>query len=288
MDIDLENAGHTTGPIGRRTVLKGGVAGVGYALCVQPVSAATITTDSAGLEAGMVEVKAGTETVPAYRAKPQGAKNAPVVLVVQEVFGVHEHIKDLCRRLAKLGYYAIATELYYRQGDASKEPEIGNLIKNIVSKVPDAQVIGDLDATVAFAKTEGADTSKLAITGFCWGGRIAWLYAAHNSSLKAAVAWYGRVAGDKTAMTPLHPIDLASKLNCPVLGLYGAADTGIPVSTTDEMKKAALAAGKNVEIVTYPDTPHAFNADYRPSYREQAAKDGWSRMLAWFKNNGVG
>lgn len=289
MDINMEKAGETTGPVGRRSVLKGGVAiaGAGYALSVQPVSAQTIQTDATGLTAGMVDVKVGSATIPAYRAKPAGNAAAPVVLVVQEIFGVHEHIKDICRRLAKLGYYSIATELYFRQGDASRIADVGALIKDIVSKVPDAQVMGDLDATVAFAKSEGAATDKLAITGFCWGGRITWLYAEHNPGLKAAVAWYGRVTGDKNEMNPQHPIDLVSKLNCPVLGLYGAADTGIPVSTTEDIKKAATAAGKKVEIVVYPDTPHAFNADYRPSYRDAAAKDGWAKMQAWFKANGV-
>ena len=289
MDLTMEHAGHTTGPVGRRTVMKGGLAaiGAGYALSVQPVSAQTIHTDASGLTEGMVSFNVGSTAVPAYRAKPANATAAPVVLVVQEIFGVHEHIKDLCRRLAKLGYYAIATELYHRQGDASKVADIGDIVKTIASKVPDAQVMGDLDASVAFARSEGAATDKLAITGFCWGGRIAWLYSAHNPGLKAAVPWYGRIVGDKSELMPAHPIDIVAKINCPVLGLYGAADTGIPVETTAAIKKAADAAGKKVEIVTYPDTPHAFNADYRPSYREGPARDGWSKMLAWFKANGV-
>ena len=289
MDINMEDAGHTTGPIGRRAVMKGGLAaiGAGYALAVQPVSAETIHTDAAGLTEGMVSFTVGSTAVPAYRAKPASGPAAPVVLVVQEIFGVHEHIKDLCRRLAKLGYYAIATELYFRQGDASKVAEVGDIVKNIASKVPDAQVMGDLDASVAFAKSEGAATDRLAITGFCWGGRITWLYSAHNPAVKAGVAWYGRIVGEKNELMPANPIDIAAKLYAPVLGLYGAADTGISVESTAAMKKAADAAGKKTEIIVYPDTPHAFNADYRPSYREASAKDGWSKMLAWFKTNGV-
>ena len=289
MDINMEDAGHTTGPIGRRAVMKGGLAaiGAGYALAVQPVSAETIHTDAAGLTEGMVSFTVGSTAVPAYRAKPASGPAAPVVLVVQEIFGVHEHIKDLCRRLAKLGYYAIATELYFRQGDASKVAEVGDIVKNIASKVPDAQVMGDLDASVAFAKSEGAATDRLAITGFCWGGRITWLYSAHNPAVKAGVAWYGRIVGEKNELMPANPIDIAAELHAPVLGLYGAADTGISVESTAAMKKAADAAGKKTEIIVYPDTPHAFNADYRPSYREAPAKDGWSKMLAWFKTNGV-
>jgi carboxymethylenebutenolidase len=256
----------------------------GFALSVQPVSAQTITTDSAGLEAGEVKVKTADGEVPAYRAMPDKGGPFPTVLVVQEVFGVHEHIKDLCRRLAKSGYFAIAPELYVRQGDPSKYTEIPKLVAELVSKVPDAQVMSDLDAAVAYAKGSGkADIGKLAITGFCYGGRIVWLYAAHNPGLKAGVAWYGAIERPKTENNPKHPIDIAAELKAPVLGLYGAADQGIPVDTVEKM----AAACKTCEIKIYPDTPHGFNADYRPSYRADAAKDGWTRMLAWFKQNGV-
>jgi carboxymethylenebutenolidase len=212
----------------------------------------------------------------------------PLVLVVQEIFGVHEHIKDICRRLAKEGYLAIAAELYARQGSVAEMTDIQEIISKVVAKVPDAQVMSDLDATVAYAKASGsADTARLGVTGFCWGGRITWLYAEHNPAVKAGVAWYGKLVGDPGPLTPKHPIDRVGDLMAPVLGLYGAADTGIPVDTIEKMRSACQAAGKICEFVIYPDTPHAFNADYRPSYREGPAKDGWARMLAWFRSHGV-
>lgn len=261
----------------------------GFALAVQPVSAETITTDTAGLEAGEVKVPVADGPIPAYRAMPAAGGPFPVILVIQEVFGVHEHIKDICRRLAKAGYYAIAPELYSRQGNPAEISDIKELIAKIVSKVPDAQVMSDLDATVAYAKSTGkADTSKLAVTGFCWGGRITWLYAAHNPDLKAAVAWYGPIDRPRTALQPKYPIDVAAELKCPVLGLNGAADQSIPVADVERMAAACKAAGKICETKVYPDAPHGFNADYRPSYRPEAAKDGWARMLAWFKEYGVG
>jgi carboxymethylenebutenolidase len=260
----------------------------GFAAAVQPVSAQTIHTDSAGLEAGEVKIPVKDGTIPAYRALPATGGSFPLVLVVQEIFGVHEHIKDLCRRLAKAGYLAVAPELYARQGDVSKMTNFRDIISKVVSKVPDEQVMSDLDAAVAWAKRTGkADASKLAITGFCWGGRIVWLYAAHNPDLKSGVAWYGRLVGDTDALHPKNPIDLTGSLKAPVLGLYGAADEGIPVSTVERMKKALNDARKSCEIVVYPDTPHGFNADYRPSYRKEQAEDGWKRMLAWFKQHGA-
>ena len=221
--------------------------------------------------------------IPGYHAMPSAGNDFPAILVVQEIFGLHEWIKDICRRLAKLGYYAIAPELYARQGDPATISDTAQLINQSVGKVPDAQVMGDLDAAVAYARSAGkADTSKLGITGFCWGGRIVWMYAAHNPDLKAAAAWYGPVArsyheGDKTAL------DIAPNINAAVLGLYGGADPGIPVDTVQKIKDAMTRAGKTVEIVVYPDTPHAFFADYRPSYRNEAAEDGWKRMTAWFR-----
>ena len=261
----------------------------GFALSVQPVSAEAIHTDATGLEAGEVKIPVTDGTIPAYRAMADKGGPFPTVLVVQEVFGVHEHIQDLCRRLAKAGYYAIAPDLYARQGDPSKISDVQELTKTIVSKVPDAQVMSDLDATEAYAKSTGkADTAKLAVTGFCWGGRIVWLYSAHNPALKAATAWYGVIDRPRTELQPKYPIDLAADLKAPVLGLYGAADQAIPVETVEKMKEACKAANKTCEIVIYPDTPHGFNADYRPSYRAEAAKDGWAKMLAWFKAHGVG
>jgi len=260
----------------------------GFALATQPVAAeTTITTDTAGLEAGEVQVPASDRPIPAYSAMPAQGGPFPTVLVVQEIFGVHEHIKDICRRLAKAGYYAIATELYVRQGDVSKLSSIDE-IRPIVAKVADAQVMSDLDATVAFAKASGhADTTRLGITGFCWGGRITWLYTAHNPAIKAGVAWYGRLVGEPSPLMPRNPIDVASDLNAPVLGLYGGADQGIPPDSIEAMRKACAAAGKTCEIVVYEGAPHAFNADYRPSYRPEPAKDGWARLLAWFKQHGV-
>ena len=259
----------------------------GFALSVQPVTADTITTDTKGLDAGEVKIPVADGTIPAYMAKPSTGKSFPTVLVVEEIFGVHEHIKDVCRRLAKLGYLAVAPELFARQGDVSKIQDFREIVGKVVSKVPDAQVMGDLDSTVAWAKTSGGDTTKLGITGFCWGGRVVWLYAAHNANLKAGVAWYGRLVGDPTELQPKHPVDVAAQVNAPVLGLYGGADTGIPVATVDRMKAALAAAGKKSDFVVYPDTPHAFHADYRPSYRQGPAEDGWKRLLAWFQANGV-
>jgi carboxymethylenebutenolidase len=260
----------------------------GFALAVQPVSAQTITTDTNGLEAGEVKIPVTDGQIPAYRAMPATGGPFPVVLVVQEIFGVHEHIKDICRRLAKLGYLAVAPELYARQGDVSQIKNFQEIISKVVSKVPDAQVMSDLDATVAWVKNGGKGSlSKLGITGFCWGGRIVWLYAAHNPDLKAGVAWYGRLVGQPDELHPKNPIDLVSELKAPVLGLYGGADQGIPASSVEQMRAALKEAGKTGEIILYPETPHAFFADYRPSYRKDKAEDGWQRLQEWFKKYGV-
>ena len=259
----------------------------GFALAVQPVSADTITTDTKGIEAGEVKIPVTDGQIPGYRAMPAAGGPFPVVLVVQEIFGVHEHIKDICRRFAKLGYFAIAPELYARQGDVSKLEAFPEILK-IVAKVPDSQVMSDLDAAVAFAKGTGkADTLKLAVTGYCWGGRIVWLYSAYNPNVKAGVAWYGRLVNPPDDLHPKHPIDIVTSLKAPVLGLYGGADTGIPVADVEKMRAALKEAGKPSEIVLYPDTPHGFYADYRPSYRKDKADDGWKRLLDWFKKNGV-
>ena len=277
----------------RRQVLAS-VVGGGFALAVRPVAAETITTPSTGLETGDVKIPTSTGDIPGYRAMPlptgKTARKPPVVLVVQEIFGVHEHIRDVCRRLAKVGYFAVAPELFVRQGDVSKLPGIPE-IRAVVDRVPDAQVLTDLDATVAWAAASGhADADKLAITGFCWGGRVVWLYSAHSTKLKAGVAWYGRLTGDKDAARPRHPLELTAELHAPVLGLYGGQDQGIPLTSVDDMKKALKAgspAAKRSDIRVYPQAGHAFLADYRPSYQPEAAADGWKRMLAWLKAHGV-
>jgi len=262
--------------------------GAGFAASVLPVAAQTITTSADGLVAGEVKVPTKDGDMVAYRAMPATGTGFPVVLVVQEIFGVHEHIKDVCRRFAKLGYFAISPELFARQGDVTKITDIPKIMSDVVSKVPDAQVMADLDACVAYAKASGkANTDKLAVTGFCWGGRITWLYAAHNPNVKAGGAWYGRLVGASNPMTPAHPIDLVDKINAPVLGLYGDADAGIPNDTVAKMEDALKAKGKKSKIILYPDAPHAFNADYRPSYRKATAEAAWKELIAWFKVNGV-
>ncbi|HTN67438.1 MAG TPA: dienelactone hydrolase family protein [Burkholderiaceae bacterium] len=276
-----------SGELGRRDFIKVAL-GTGFAAAVLPVQAQhVITTDSVGLSAGQVTLTIGGQSMPMYRAQPADGKDFPVILVVSEIFGVHEHIADVARRFAKQGYMALAPELFVRQGDAHHAPSIPELMKNIIAKVPDAQVMGDLDACVAWAKANGGNTDKLGITGFCWGGRITWLYCAHNPAVKAGVAWYGRLVGDKTALTPQHPLDIAPTLKAPVLGLYGGKDNGIPLDTVEKMKAALAQGGNRSEFVVYPDAGHAFHADYRPSYVEADAKDGWRRALAWFKAHGV-
>ncbi|MEN6585125.1 MAG: dienelactone hydrolase family protein, partial [Sulfuricella sp.] len=262
--------------------------GAGFALATQPVMAQTVIKTSAdGLVAGEIKVPVSDGEMVAYRAQPDKGANFPVILVVSEIFGVHEHIADICRRLAKLGYMAIAPELFARYGDPRKISSIQDILDDIVSKVPDAQVMSDLDACAAWAKGHGGDTLRLAVTGFCWGGRITWLYAAHNPNLKAAVAWYGRISGVDSELTPKQPLDLAAQLKVPVLGLYGGQDQGIPLDDVEDMRAAIKKAGGKSEIHVYPDAPHAFNADYRPSYRKDAAEDGWKRMQAWLKKNGM-
>jgi carboxymethylenebutenolidase len=272
--------------LNRRHMMVSSLA-AGFALAVQPIGAATITTNSDGITAGDVKIPVGDETIPGYRAMPAKGGPFPVVLVVQEIFGVHEHIKDVCRRFAKLGYFAIAAELYARQGDVSKLKSIDE-IRPIVAKVPDEQVMADLDACVDFAQKSGkGDVAKLGITGFCWGGRITWLYSAHSKQLKAGVAWYGRLVGEPTQNNPKHPVNIAADLNAPVLGLYGGKDQGIPLETVEQMRTALKAAKVEAEIIVYPDAPHAFFADYRPSFVATDAQDAWQKALAWFKKNGV-
>ena len=281
-------------PVGqpsRRQFVRAGV-GVGFAAAALPLLAQeAIKTDDAGLLTGEVMIAVGDHKMPAYRAAPAERANAPVVLVVSEIFGVNEYIADVVRRFAKAGYFAIAPELFVRQGDAQSYGEIGRLIAEVVSMVPDAQVMGDLDACVAWARAQGADASRLAVTGFCWGGRITWLYAAHNAAIKAGVAWYGRLVGATSQFNPEHPLDVAGNLRGPVLGLYGGNDTGIPLQDVEKMKRALAqgsAAAQRSEFVVYPDAPHAFHADYRPSYRKNEADDGWRRCLAWMLRHGAG
>ncbi len=286
-DDQIKSLYPTEGEIGRRGFMKTSLS-AGFALAVSPIQeATTITTDSAGLIAGEVKIAVTGGEIPAYRALPEKKKNCPTILVVQEIFGVHEHIKDICRRFAKLGYLAIAPELYARQGDVSKLKDV-NEIRKITAQVPDAQVMADLDATAAWALKNGG-SNKLALTGFCWGGRITWLYAAHNPKLKAGVAWYGRLAvpAQVSPLQPKHPVELVNDLKAPVLGLYGGKDTGIPVADVDKMKEALKAAKKPSDIIVYPTALHGFHADYRPSYNKADAQDGWQKLLAWFKKNGV-
>ena len=272
--------------ITRRRLLVSTLA-TGFALAVRPTWSATIVTDSTGLTAGEITIPTKEGKIPAYRAMPSEGGPFPAVLVVQEIFGVHEHIKDVCRRFARLGYLAVAPELYARQGDVSAVSEIEE-IRKIVARVPDAQVMADLDSAAAWMQASGkANIEKLGITGFCWGGRIVWLYAAHSAQVKAGVAWYGRLTGKASELQPLHPLDIAASLRAPVLGLYGGSDQGIPLETVEQMKNVLQAADRPSAIIVYPDAPHAFFADYRPSYRKEAAEDGWSRLLAWFKQHGV-
>jgi len=257
---------------------------------VQPIASTTITTDTQGLVAGEVKIQTMTGAVPAYRAAPDKGGKLPLVLVVQEIFGVHEHIKDVCRRLAKLGYFAIAVDLYHRQGDVTRLTDNQEIFAKVVNHVPDSQVMSDLDASVVYAAATGkADSSRLGITGFCWGGRITWTYCVHNPSVKAGVAWYGRlVAPSKAPLQPAYPVELAPSLKVPVLGLYGGEDASIPVAHVEQMRGALKGAGNATsEIVVYDGAPHAFYADYRPNYRKEAAEDGWKRMQAWFKKHGV-
>ncbi|AFZ14661.1 Carboxymethylenebutenolidase [Crinalium epipsammum PCC 9333] len=273
--------------ITRRKFIATATLATGFAIAVPPILAQVINTDDQGLIAGEVKIPVQDGTIPAYRAMPARGNNFPTVLVIQEIFGVHEHLQDICRRFAKLGYLAIAPELFIRQGDVSKLSSIDE-IRPIVAKVPDGQVLSDLDATVNWAvKSSRGNAERLGITGFCWGGRITWLYAAHSPQVKAGVAWYGRLVGDTSEIIPGHPIDIASTLRTPVLGLYGGKDTGIPLDTVESMRSRLQSGSSQSEIIVYPDAPHAFFADYRPSYREAEAKEGWQRLQAWFKKYGV-
>ena len=273
--------------VDRRGFIKAAI-GTGFAAAVLPVEAQTLVqTDTAGLATQEHLIVINGQEVPVYRAQPEGKTNPPVILVISEIFGVHEHIKDVARRFAKQGYMALAPDLFVRAGDAGKVPNIADLMKNIVGKTPDAQVMADLDTVVTWAKQKGGDTERLGITGFCWGGRITWLYAAHNPKVKAGVAWYGRLVGEPNANSPKNPIDFAANLKTPVLGLYGAKDTGIPLESVERMRAALDKGNSGSAFHIYPNSGHAFHADYRPSYNELDAKDGWRRALEWFRTHGV-
>jgi carboxymethylenebutenolidase len=264
------------------------VLAAGFALAVQPVMAqTTVHTDTVGLVVGEVKIPVKDGEMPAYSARPAGAGPFPTVLVVQEIFGVHEYIRDVCRRLAHMGYLAVAPELYARQGDVSKMKNIQDILSGVVAKVSDEQVLADLDACVAWAAAHSGDTARLGITGFCWGGRITWLYAARNPKLKAAVAWYGRLDGEVNERTPKYPLDLAANISVPVLGLYGGQDQNIPIEDVEQMRSLLAKGSSHSLLHVYPEAPHAFHADYRPTYRKDAAEDGWWRLTAWFKEHGM-
>lgn len=279
--------GLATQPLSRRGIVMTALV-AGYTLATTRVEAQVIHTDSAGIEAGEVQIPVSDGNIPGYRAVPQGAGPFPLVIVNEEIFGVHEYIKDTCRRLAKAGYCAVAPELYARQGDLSKMTDAAEIVRTVISKKPDAEMLSDLDAAAKWAVSSSkGDAGRMAVIGFCRGGRGTWLYAAHNPGLKAAVAWYGPVGGSKTEIQPKTAADIATELKCPLLGLYGGLDTGIPVADVEKARDAARGAGKTVEIVVFADAPHGFHADYRPSYKAQDAKEGWDKMLAWFKTYGV-
>jgi carboxymethylenebutenolidase len=284
---DLKSLLPDVPPENRREFLMSKLA-VGFALAVRPIGAQTITTDTKGLLAGEVQIPmADGKMIPGYRARPSGGGRFPTVLVVQEIFGVHEHIKDLCRRLAKARYMAVAPEMFARQGDVSKIENVQEIIDKVVSKVPDSQVMSDLDSAAAWAGKNGGSPERLAITGFCWGGRIVWMYAAHNPKLISGAAWYGRLEGDKNAMTPFNPLDAAGVLKAPVIGFYGGKDTGISLESIERMRAALKVVDDPSEINVYPEAQHGFNADYRPSYKKDDAQDAWQKMLVWFKKSGV-
>ena len=273
-----------TAPLSRRGFMSAAAAtAAGYTLAAGPVRADVIKTDLSGIEAGDVKIKLGDGEMPAYVAKPAGASNPPVIVVAMEVFGLHEYIKDVTRRLAKLGAYAIAPDYYFRAGqDLTKISEIPKLMP-IVNGKPDAELLTDLDATVAFAKSQGGDTARLGVIGFCRGGRTVWEYAAHNGALKAGVAFYGSLIDPPNPVWPKSPMQLAPQMKAPVLGLYGEADTGISVAQVEAMKSALADATKVAQFKIYPGAPHGFHADYRPSYRKDAADDAWAQAIAWFK-----
>jgi carboxymethylenebutenolidase len=267
-----------TAPLSRRGFMTASAAvTAGYTLAAGPVRADVIKTDTNGLNAGDAKIKVADGEMPSYFARPDGVSNPPVVLVAMEIFGLHEYIKDVTRRLAKLGAFAVAPDYYFRKGDLTKVTDIQQLLPLVNSK-PDAELLSDLDATVAWAKSQGGDTSRLGIIGFCRGGRTVWEYAAHNSGLKAGVSFYGPPVDPPNPIWPKSPMQLVAEMKAPVLGLYGEADTGIPVASVEALKAALAENKKTAEFKIYPGAPHGFHADYRPSYRKEAADDGWNQM----------
>ncbi len=273
-------------PLARRGMLMSGLIS-GFTLATTRVEAQAIHTDAAGIDAGETKIPVADGSIPAYYARPDGAGPFPVVVVIEEIFGVHEYIKDTCRRLAKLGYLAVAPELYARIADLSKMTDASVIVRDVISKAPDDQMLRDLDSATQWAASNKGDLARMGVTGFCRGGRDTWFYAAHNPQLKAAVAWYGPIGGQTSPIQPKTTMDIAAELKCPLLGLYGQQDTGIAVADVEAAAAKARAAGKTVDIVVYPDAPHGFHADYRPSYRKADAENGWTRMQAWFKQHGV-
>ena len=275
------------GLISRRTFMMTSLA-IGFAIASKPIMAQAIFTDDAGLIAGEVSIPTADGKIPAYYAMPKKGKNLPIILVVQEIFGVHEHIKDVCRRFAKLGYYAIAPEMFARQGDVSNMTDIGEILSKVVAKVPDNQVFADLDATVAFVKSTGkANVEKLATVGFCWGGRTVWLYAAHNPAVKTGVAYYGLLNGMKSDIKANDPVDIASTIKSPILGLYASQDIFIKPEIIEQMQAELEKSGSQSEIVVFPGVNHGFYADYRPSYNKTAADYSWQLTRNWLKKHGV-
>jgi carboxymethylenebutenolidase len=275
-------------PFSRRGFMTASAAvTAGYTLAAGPVRADAINTDTGGLTVGDAKIKVADGEMPGYFARPAGVSNPPVVLVAMEIFGLHEYIKDVTRRLAKLGALAVAPDYYFRKGaDLTKITEIPQLMP-IVNSKPDAELLSDLDDTVAWARSQGGDTSRLGIIGFCRGGRTVWEYAAHSGALKAGAAFYGSLIDPPNPVWPKSPTQLAGEMKAPVIGLYGEADTGIPVATVEAFKAALAENKKTAEFKIYPGAPHGFHADYRPSYRKDAADDAWSQMQTWFRKYGV-
>jgi len=276
--------------VDRRDFVKGALIG-GFAAATVPVSATTIQTSTEGLEAGEVAIPVGQDKLPAYRARPLAGRDWPLVIVIQEIFGVHEHIRDVCHRFAKLGAYAIAPELFFRQGNPGAVADMQTLMRDIVARVPDAQVMSDLDTTLAWSQGEGA-TGKAGLTGFCWGGRVTWLYAAHSDAIAAGVAWYGRLVGQSSELQPVHPVDVAARLRAPVLGLYAGEDAGIPLDSVGAMRTALQAKGVSVaaqgsSITVYPQAKHGFHADYRAAYRAEDAQPAFVAACSFFRQHGL-
>jgi carboxymethylenebutenolidase len=281
-----ELAGLRNYPMARRGMLMTGLIS-GFTLATQRVEAQAIHTDAQDLDAGEVKIPVKNGSLPAYFAKPARNGTFPVVLVNEEIFGVHEYIKDVCRRLATAGYFAVATEYYARAGDLSKMTDVKQIVSEVISKAPDDQYMADLDSTAAWALDHGGSATRIGVMGFCRGGRQTWLYAAHSPHLKAAVAFYGPLSGSPSLVQPLTALDVADKIKCPLLGLYGGQDPGIPVDLVRQAEAKAKATHRIIEIVIYPDAPHGFHADYRPSFRAADAEDAWKRTLAWFRRYGV-